>query len=109
MINIEMLEEIFDGDKEITEQLFELYLSENSTTSQTLLKQYKTEDLSGLFHTVHTLSGALGNLCEVDILPAIKTIEAATRANTKPEQSIVTTVIEGLEQIQKQMEEHLAH
>lgn len=109
VINIEMLEEMFGGDKEITQQLFELYLAENSTMGSTILEQYETNDLSALFHTAHTLSGALGNLCEMDLLPAIKEIEAAAKTENTPNRDTIDTVIEGLNNIKDQMENHLSN
>ena len=108
VINIDMLEEMFGGDKEITQQLFELYLSENSTMGNAILEQYEANDLPTLFHTTHTLSGALGNLCEMDILPAIKEIEAATKTSNQPNKETINTVIEGLNEIKEQMESYLS-
>ncbi|WP_122032198.1 Hpt domain-containing protein [Aliivibrio sp. EL58] len=107
MINIEILEEMFDGDKEITQQLFELYLVDNAAMGDTILAQYEANDLSGLFHTAHTLSGALGNLCEMDILPAIKEVEAAAKTENRPSKDTINIVVEGLNNIKKQMESHL--
>ncbi|WP_300180994.1 Hpt domain-containing protein [uncultured Aliivibrio sp.] len=108
MINIDMLEEMFGGDKEITQQLFELYLAENTIIDDTILEQYETNNLSALFHTAHTLSGALGNLCEMDILFAIKEIEAAAKTENKPDKNTVNAVIDGLKKIKEQMENHLS-
>ena len=109
VINIEMLEEMFGGDKEITQQLFELYLAENATIGSSILEQYEANDLSTLFHTAHTLSGALGNLCEMDILPAIKEIEAAAKTENTPNRDTINTVVEGLNNIKDQMKNHLSN
>lgn len=108
VINIEMLDDMFGGDKEITLQLFELYLEENATTGDIILTQYESNDLSALFHTSHTLSGALGNLCEMDILPKIKEIEAAAKTENTPNKETIDTVIEGLNKIKEQMRNHLS-
>lgn len=102
-----MLEEMFDGDKEITQELFELYLTENSATGEVMLEQYEANNLSSLFHTAHTLSGALGNLCEMDILLPIKEIEAAAKVGETPSREAINTVLIGLNNIKKQMENHL--
>ncbi|WP_370539794.1 Hpt domain-containing protein [Aliivibrio sp. S10_S31] len=109
MINIEMLEEMFDGDKEITQQVFELYLVDNAEMGSIILEQYKVNDLSGLFHTVHSLSGALGSLCEMDILSAIQEVEAAAKTESRPNKDTINTIVEGLNNIKEQMESHLTN
>ncbi|MUK38697.1 Hpt domain-containing protein [Aliivibrio fischeri] len=103
-----MLNEMFGGDEEITQQLFELYLAENSEIGNVILQHYETNDLSTLFHTVHTLSGALGNLCEMNILPLIKEIEASAKVGNTPEKDTIDAVINGLDEIKQQMEVYLS-
>ncbi|MUK69277.1 Hpt domain-containing protein [Aliivibrio fischeri] len=107
MINISILEEMFDGDKEILRQLFELYLEEHSTLSDTIEEQYKNNKLPELFRTFHTLFGALSNLCEEDILPLIKTIEVSCKNHDTPHQHSIESVISELAKIKQQMMDYL--
>ncbi|MUJ36784.1 Hpt domain-containing protein [Aliivibrio fischeri] len=107
MINISILEEMFDGDKEILRQLFELYLEEHSTLSDTINDQYKNNKLPELFRTFHTLYGALSNLCEEDILPLIKTIETNVKNHEKPDQQSIDSVITQLAKIRQQIIDYL--
>lgn len=104
-----MLDEMFGGDKEITEQLFELYLADNSEIHLTLLQQYETQDFNALYHTSHTLSGALGNLCEMDILAGIKEIEAASKQEVLPKKETLNQVTAGLVKISEQMTAYLTN
>ncbi|OCH08344.1 Hpt domain-containing protein [Aliivibrio fischeri] len=107
MINISILEEMFDGDKEILRQLFELYLEEHSALSHTIEDQYKNNKLPELFRTFHTLFGALSNLCEEDILPLVKTIEASCKNHETPSQHSIDSVIAELAKIRLQMIDYL--
>ncbi|MBD1571050.1 MULTISPECIES: Hpt domain-containing protein [Aliivibrio] len=107
MINISILEEMFDGDKEILRQLFELYLEEHSALSHTIEDQYKNNKLPELFRTFHTLFGALSNLCEEDILPLVKTIEASCKNHETPSQHSIDSVIAELAKIRQQMIDYL--
>ncbi len=107
MINISILEEMFDGDKEILRQLFELYLEEHSTLSDAIEEQYKNNKLPELFRTFHTLFGALSNLCEEDILPLIKAIEANAKNHETPSQHSIDSVIAELAKIRLQMIDYL--
>ncbi|MFA1562453.1 Hpt domain-containing protein [Aliivibrio fischeri] len=107
MINISILEEMFDGDKEILRQLFELYLEEHSALSHTIEDQYKNNKLPELFRTFHTLFGALSNLCEEDILPLVKTIEASCKNHEMPEAHSINSVIAELTKIRQQMIDYL--
>nr|WP_155697849.1 Hpt domain-containing protein [Aliivibrio fischeri] len=94
---------MFDGDKEILRQLFELYLEEHSALSHTIEEQYKNNKLPELFRTFHTLFGALSNLCEEDILPLVKTIEASCKNHETPEAHSINSVIAELAKIRQQM------
>ncbi|ACH63678.1 Hpt domain-containing protein [Aliivibrio fischeri] len=107
MINISILEEMFDGDKEILRQLFELYLEEHSTLSDTINEQYKNNKLPELFRTFHTLYGALSNLCEEDVLPLIKATETNAKNHETPPQHSIDSVIAELAKIRQQMIDYL--
>nr|WP_194688047.1 Hpt domain-containing protein [Aliivibrio sp. S10_S31] len=98
---------MFDGDKEILRQLFELYLEEHSALSHTIEDQYKNNKLPELFRTFHTLFGALSNLCEEDILPLVKTIEASCKNHETPSQHSIDSVIAELAKIRQQMIDYL--
>ncbi|MGR6831734.1 Hpt domain-containing protein [Aliivibrio wodanis] len=107
MINIEMLEDMFEGDHEIVQQLFTLYLSENNTIEQKILQAYDTDDFTKLYNTAHSLSGALGNLCETDIISHIKEIELLTKSDTKPNSNTINIIVKGLNDITEQMKHYL--
>nr|WP_155682878.1 Hpt domain-containing protein [Aliivibrio fischeri] len=98
---------MFDGDKEILRQLFELYLEEHSTLSDTINDQYKNNKLPELFRTFHTLYGALSNLCEEDILPLIKAIETNAKNHETPAQQSIDSVTTELAKIKQQIIDYL--
>ena len=108
MINIEMLEEMFEGDHEIIQQLFTLYLSENESITQDIKLAYDNDNLNELYNTAHSLSGALGNLCEIDIITQIREVESLTKNNTKPNIDTINITIQGLNDIAEQMKVYLA-
>ena len=108
MINIAMLEETFGGDKEFISILFAQYIQDNSDVNNKIQTQVDSASLSDLFHTAHTLAGALSNICEVDIVPTIKKIELSAKENTLPDAQDIKTVQDGIVDILKQMESYLA-
>lgn len=107
MINIEMLEEMFDGDKEFISVLFTQYLEDNSGINEKIQSQFDANQLSDLFHTTHTLAGALSNICETDTVPVIKKIELLCKQEKKPSADDIELVKVSLVDIFKQMQEYL--
>jgi HPt (histidine-containing phosphotransfer) domain-containing protein len=108
MINIDMLEEMFEGDHEIIQQLFTLYLSENESIAQDIRLAYENGNLNKLYNTAHSLSGALGNLCETNVIVHIKELESLTKNNTTPNIDAINITIKGLNDIAEQMKAYLA-
>ena len=107
MINIEMLEETFGGDKEFIAVLFAQYLQDNSATNDKIQSQFDANQLDELFHTAHTLSGALSNICETDIVPTIKKVELSAKEGNKPNESDIAEIKVALTAVLKQMEEYM--
>ncbi|MDD9194425.1 Hpt domain-containing protein [Aliivibrio sp. S3MY1] len=108
MININMLEEMFEGDHEIIQQLFTLYLSENESITQDIRLAYENDNLNELYNTAHSLSGALGNLCDTNVTCHIKEIEYLTKNDTTPNIDTINIAIKGLNDIAEQMKAYLA-
>ena len=107
MINIDTLEDMFEGDNEIIAELFSLYLSENEAITQKIRLDYDNDNFTALYNTTHSLSGALGNLFEMDIIAQIKEIELLSRNNSKSSTETINSVITGLNDISKQMNQYL--
>jgi hypothetical protein len=107
MISINTLEDMFEGDKGIIKELFSLYLSENEFITQKIRLEYDNNNLTGLYNITHSLSGALGNLFEVDVIEQIKEIEILSRSHSKPNIEIIDSTIHGLNDISKQMNQYL--
>jgi len=107
MINIEMLEEMFDGDKEFISVLFGQYLQDNKDINEKIQSQFDANQLSDLFHTAHTLAGALSNICETDIVPVIKRIELSCKEDKKPSADDIELTKVSLIDTFKQMQEYL--
>lgn len=107
MINIGMLEETFGGDKEFIAILFTQYLQDNSATNEKIQSLFDNNQLDDLFHTAHTLSGALSNICETDIVPTIKKVELSAKEGNKPDANDVAEIKVGLNAVLKQMEEYM--
>ena len=107
MINIEMLEETFGGDKEFIGILFAQYLQDNADVTDRIQTQFDEDKLDDLFHTTHTLAGALSNICESDIVPTIKEIELAAKEGNKPDAADIEKVKIALVDIFQQMENYL--
>lgn len=108
MININTLEDMFEGDKDIIKELFSLYLNENEFIDQKIRFEYDNNNLTTLYNITHSLSGTLGNLLEVDVIEQIKEIESLSRNNSKPSIEIIESTINGLNDISKQMNQYLA-
>lgn len=102
-----MLEETFGGDKEFIGILFAQYLQDNATVTEKIQTQYDENQLDDLFHTAHTLSGALSNICESDIVPTIKEIELSAKGGNKPNADDIAKVKVALVDIFQQMENYL--
>ncbi|RYU68192.1 Hpt domain-containing protein [Aliivibrio finisterrensis] len=108
MINISALEDMFEGDEAIIKELFSLYLNENACIIQKIRLEYDSDNLTALYNTAHTLSGALGNLLEIDTISQIKEIERLSKSDTKPDVGIIESVISELKNISDQMHQYLS-
>ena len=108
MINMEMSEEMFGGDKEFITILFGQYLQDNKDINTKIQSQYDGDQFQDLFHTAHTLAGALANICEVDIVPIIKNVEKMSKEGDKPDAGEIALIQSSLDDIFKQMEAYLA-
>lgn len=107
MINIEMLTETFGGDKEFVIMIFTQYLSDNSDVNDRILEQYEAQQFENLFHTMHTLSGALSNICEEDAVSTIKKVENLSRNGESPDMADINFITTELDKIKAQMEQFL--
>lgn len=108
MINIAMLSEMFGGDAEFVSSIFEQYLSDNKNINLKIEEQVASEQYESLFHTMHTLSGSLSNICEENIVPTIKSVEQQARDGERPNASDIELIKLELDKIKLQMEEYLA-
>lgn len=108
MINIEMLSETFGGDKEFVTMIFGQYLSDNSDVNSRIQEQFENKQFETLFHTMHTLSGALSNICEEDIVATIKKVENISREGASPDLADIDQITTELDKIKAQMEQYLA-
>ena len=103
-----MLTETFGGDKEFVTMIFGQYLADNSDVNARIQDQFEKSDLETLFHTMHTLSGALSNICEEDIVATIKTVENSSRNGESPDAADIKAIQAELDKIKAQMEQFLA-
>ncbi|GLS91711.1 hypothetical protein GCM10007916_27810 [Psychromonas marina] len=108
MINIEMLTEMFGGDTEFVSTIFQQYLSDNKDINTRIEEQVNNEQYDTLFHTMHTLSGSLSNICDENIVPTIKTVEQLARDGEQPNADDIQLIQTELDKIKLQMEEYLA-
>ena len=103
-----MLSEMFGGDKEFVTMLFGQYLQDNKDANVKIQEQYDNNDLETLFHTMHTLAGALSNICETDVVPTLKEVEKVSKEGTTPNKADIETIKIELDKIIVQMEEYLS-
>lgn len=108
MINIEMLTDMFGGDTEFVSSIFEQYLSDNKNINFRIEEQLNSEQFEALFHTMHTLSGSLSNICDENIVPKIKEVEQMARDGQRPNVEDIQLILTELDKIKLQMEEYLA-
>jgi len=108
MIDIETLTGTFGGDKEFVTMIFTQYLSDNSDINQRIQTQFEAQQFETLFHTMHTLSGSLANICEIDIVPTIKKVEGVSKAGELAKVDEIDQIKEALDKIKQQMEQYIA-
>lgn len=103
-----MLTETFGGDKEFVTMIFTQYLADNSNVNTRIQTKFENKQFENLFHIMHTLSGALSNICEEDIVSTIKKVENISRENELPDVDDINKIKEELDKIKLQMEQYLA-
>ncbi|KAB2826034.1 Hpt domain-containing protein [Aliivibrio finisterrensis] len=108
MINLKKLEEMFEEEHEFIQQLFQLYLDEHQSVPQLINAQYSADNRTALFHTLHTLKGALSSLCEESVISDIEKSEIQLKNNLLPSSESINNIITGLNKVSLQIEEFLA-
>lgn len=107
MINIETLTTMF-GDEEFTKMIFNQFLVDNGDVNKRIQKQVDENQSEALFHTMHTLSGALLSICEEDIVHTIKNVEALSRKGEPVDVKDINHIKIELDKIMLQMKDYLA-
>lgn len=107
MIDIEKLTDIFAGDKAFVAMLFKQHLEDNLDVNRRIQKQFESKHLKVLYLTMHTLSGSLSSLCEMDLVPRIKKVEAISKNDELPDIDDINYIQSELDKIKIQLEQYI--
>ncbi|WP_087018394.1 Hpt domain-containing protein [Thaumasiovibrio subtropicus] len=107
MINFEELAGITGGDDDILHAIIGMYLEEHGSDEQLLIQQLDTGDVENMFHTVHTLKGALRSMCESETAEILDNIEVLTKSGQLPNPDLLQSAITGLGKIKDQLNQQL--
>lgn len=107
MIDIPALTELFGGDEECVKELFGIFVEHNVDTINGIEKSFLEGDTDALFHSFHSLSGALSNLCEQDSVPLIQECEQIAKSGSLPDKDKLDLLFSKLKETTTQIENHI--
>ncbi len=108
MIDIDELSLMTGGDADILEQIIQMYMEEHANDDDKLRTQLSNGDCESMFHTVHTLKGALCSMCEKDAVEILEIIEAQTKRGELPEEEVLEQANSKLLAVRNQLQAQLA-
>jgi HPt (histidine-containing phosphotransfer) domain-containing protein len=107
MIDIPALIELLGGDEDCVKELFTIFIEHNLATIESIETSYQAEDTETLFHSCHSLSGALSNLCEQDCVSLIQACEQTAKSGYLPERAYLDILFTKLDETTKQIKNHI--
>jgi HPt (histidine-containing phosphotransfer) domain-containing protein len=107
MIDIPALIELLGGDEDCVKELFGIFIEHNVPTIKSVETSYLAGDTETLFHSCHSLSGALSNLCEQDCVPLIQECEQIAKSGSLPEKEKLDLLFAKLKETTAQIENHI--
>ncbi|MGF1724637.1 Hpt domain-containing protein [Photobacterium nomapromontoriensis] len=103
MINFDAFSDAMGGDSDMMSMIIELYHEEHANDLNKIQEQYTSNDLDGLFITVHSLKGVLLTLCEDTASEQFEVIERMCKQGTKPEAQIINEVLNEMVKVNQQI------
>ncbi|MGB0937456.1 MAG: Hpt domain-containing protein [Colwellia sp.] len=107
MIDIPALIELLGGDEDCVKELFTIFIEHNLETIESVETSYQAGDTETLFHSCHSLSGALSNLCEQDCVPLIQACEQTAKAGSLPDKADLDILFTKLNETTEQIKNHI--
>lgn len=108
MIDLTQLNERLGGNTAVIHQIMQMFVDQFGGDKPVLRAPFEAGDTDTLFHTAHSIKGALANMCAEEDAAAAAAIEAKARAGDLPEESLIADMEGRIRQIDAQIQAELA-
>lgn len=95
------------GNTAIVDQVMKMFVDQYGNKPDLLREPLESGDVEKMFHTAHSIKGALANMCADEDAAIAAAVETPARAGTMPDESLVAELEQCVNAISDQIEAHL--
>lgn len=93
MIDYNAFIKSMDEDEEMMSMIIDLYYAEHGEDIELITKLYASNNIEGLYQTVHSLKGVLMTLCESNASQQLETIEQLCKQGRLPAKDLIDNML----------------